>query len=114
MEDQDGALLDGETPEGALELVAVVDGGVVVGPVHGLDGKKPDPFRPAPATPGLGVAGIGQDPVQPGFEPLGVPQGAKLAPGGQQRGLDGIVSKVEIAKDPERDRHASVAGQACQ
>jgi hypothetical protein len=26
--------------------------------------------------------------------------------------LDGVVSKVEVAQDPERDRHASVAGQA--
>jgi hypothetical protein len=28
--------------------------------------------------------------------------------------LDGVVSKVEVAQDPERDRHASVTGQAAQ
>ena len=47
VEDQDGALLDGEPSEGALELVAVFDGQVLVGPVHGLDGQEPDLLRPA-------------------------------------------------------------------
>ena len=74
MEDQHGALLDGQPPEGTLELVSVVDGRVLVGPVHGLDLQEPDPFRPLPATPGLGVAGIGQDPVEPGLEAFGVPR----------------------------------------
>ena len=62
--------------------------------------------------PGLGEAGVRQDPVEPGLEAFGVPQGAELSPGGQQRRLHGIVSKVVVAQDPERDRHASVAGQA--
>jgi len=52
--------------------------------------------------------------MEPGLEEIGVPQGANLAPGGEQRRLDGVVSKVEVAKDPERDRHASVAGHASQ
>ena len=82
--------------------------------MHELDGERFDPFGPSPATPGLGVAGIGQDPMEPGLEELGIPQGADLAPGGQQRGLDGVVGVVEVAQDPERDRHASVAGQARQ
>ena len=64
--------------------------------------------------PSHGVAGIGQDPVEPGLEAVGITQGAELAPCGQQRLLDGIVSKVEVAQDPERDCHASVAGQAHQ
>jgi hypothetical protein len=50
--------------------------------------------------------------MQPRLEAIGVPQGANLAPRGQQRGLDGVIGKVEVAKDPERDRHALVAGQA--
>ena len=49
-----------------------------------------------------------------GLEELGIPQGADLAPRGQQRGLDGVVGMVEVAQDPERDRHASVAGQTSQ
>jgi hypothetical protein len=80
VEDQDGALLDGETPKGALELVPLLNVQVLVRPVHGLGGKEPDAVRPAPATPGLGVAGVGQDPVEPGLEELGVSQGADFAP----------------------------------
>jgi hypothetical protein len=114
VEDQDGALLDGETPKGALELVPVLNVQVLVRPAHGLGGKEQDALRPAPATPGLGVAGIGEDPVEPGLEELGVSQGADFAPRGEQCRLHGVVSKVEVAQDPERDRHASVTGQASQ
>ena len=46
--DQDGALLDGEPPEGTLELVSIVDSRVLVRPVHGLDGEDPDTLRPSP------------------------------------------------------------------
>jgi hypothetical protein len=83
VEDQYGALLDGEPAKRALELVPMFNVQVFVRPVHGLDGKKPE-IRPSPPTPGLGVAGIGQDPMKPGLEALGVPQGADLAPGSQQ------------------------------
>ena len=38
VEDQDGALLDGEPPKGALELIPMFDIQVLVGPVHGLNG----------------------------------------------------------------------------
>jgi len=112
VEYEDRSLLDGEPSEGSFELVAVVDGQVRVGPVHGLDREEPDAFRPASATPGLGVAGVGQDPVQPRLEAVGVPQSTNLAPGGQQRSLDGVVGMVEVAQDSERDRHAPVAGHA--
>jgi hypothetical protein len=112
VEDHNGALLNGEPSESALELVPVLDSGVVVGAVFSLDGQEANLSRPTPALPGLGIAGIDENSVEPGLEALGIPQGAKFAPGGQQRRLDGVVSKVEVAQDPERDRHASVAGQA--
>ena len=114
VEAQHRALLDREPLEGALELFAGFDCQVLVWPVLGLSREKPDRPRPTSALPGLGVAGVGEDPVEPRLEALGIPQGADLAPGGQQRGLDSVVRKVEIAQDPERDRHASVAGQASQ
>ena len=94
VEDQHGALLDGEPPEGAVELNSMFNGLVLVSPVHGLDGEPLDPLGPARATPGLGVAGIGEDPVEPRVEGLGIPQGANLAPRGQQGRLDGVISSV--------------------
>jgi hypothetical protein len=44
VEDEDGALLDCEPPKGVLELVAIIDVAVRVGPVHGLDREEPDPL----------------------------------------------------------------------
>ena len=75
-------------------------------------GQNADLGRPATAAPGLGVALVGQDPVQPRLETIGVPQGPQLAPGRDQRGLNGVVGTVGVAQDPKRDRHASVADRA--
>jgi hypothetical protein len=114
VEDQDGPLLDGEPSKRALELVSVIDGLVLVGPVHGLDGDQLDTLGPTPATPRLGETGVGQDPVEPRLETPRVSQRADFPPGGQQGRLDGVVSKVVVAQDPERDRHALVTGQASE
>ena len=100
VEDQDGALLDGEPPEGALEQVAVVHGQVVVGAVRALDGKDPRALVPPLATPGLGVARVGEDAVEPRFEAGWVAQGSKLGPGRDQGGLDGVLGQVDVAEDP--------------
>jgi hypothetical protein len=50
VEDQDGALLDGEPPEGPLEQVAVVHGQVVVGAVRPRDRQDPQALGPPRAT----------------------------------------------------------------
>ena len=68
MEDQDGALFDGEPPEGPLEQVAIIHGQVVVGAVRALDGEDPYALGPSLATPGLGVARVGEDAVEPRLE----------------------------------------------
>ena len=112
MEHQHGALLEGQPPEGPLELVTIVDGERLVGAVRALDGDDPDLGRPTPATPGLGVAGVGQDPLEPGLEGPGIAQRTKLPSRRDQRGLDRILGQVGIAQDPARDRHAPVADHA--
>ena len=78
VEDQDGALLDGEPPEGPFEQVAVVHGQVLVGAVRARDGKDPQALGPPLATPGLGVARVGEDAVEPRLEAGRVAQGAEL------------------------------------
>jgi hypothetical protein len=55
---------------------------------------------------------MGQDPVQPGLERVGIAQCAHLPPGGDQCGLDRVLGQVGVAQDPNRDRHALVAGRA--
>ena len=114
MEDEHGALLERQPPEGALELVAVVDGQDLAGVGRALDGQDADLGRPATATPGLGVALVGQDPVEPGFEAVGVAQRPQLAPGRDERGLHRVLGQVGVAQDPTRDRHAPVADHARQ
>ena len=70
--------------------------------------------RPSTATPGLGVALVGQDPMEPGLEAVGVAQRSKLAPGRDERGLHRVLGQVGIAQDPVRDGHAPVADRACE
>ena len=52
--------------------------------------------------------------MEPRLEAGRVAQGSELAPGRDQRGLDGVLRQVEIAEDPHRDRQASVADHARQ
>jgi hypothetical protein len=110
--DQDGALLEGEPPEGPLEQVAIVDGQVVVGAVRPRGRQDPHALGPPRATSGLGVAGVGEDAVEPRLEAGRVTQGPEFGPGRDQRGLDGVLRQVEIAEDPHRDPEASVAHRA--
>jgi hypothetical protein len=114
VEDQDGALSNGEPLEGAFEQIAIVHGQVVVGAVRALDGKDPRAPGPSLAAPGLGVARVGEDAVKPRLEAGRVAQGSKLGPGRDQGGLDGILRQVDVAEDPHRDRQASVAHHARQ
>jgi hypothetical protein len=71
MEDEYGPLLEREPPEGSVELVAVVDSQDSVGLNRSVDREKPDVRRPPRAAPGLGVALVGQDLVQPWLESFG-------------------------------------------
>ena len=114
VEDEDGALLNGEPPEGPLEQVAVIHGQVVVGAVRARDGKDPRGLGPPLATPGLGIARVGEDAVEPRFEAGWVAQASELGPGRDQGGLDGVLGQVDVAEDPHRDRQASVAHHARQ
>jgi hypothetical protein len=112
VEDEHGALLEGEPPEGALEFVVVVDGHVLARLGRLLDGQDADVDRPATATPGLGVALVGQDPMEPRFEAIGITERPNLAPGGDERCLHRVLGLIGVPKDPTRDRHASVADHA--
>ena len=79
-----------------------------------VERQDPDVRRPATATPGLGVALVGQDPVEPGFEAIGISQRPQLTPRHDERSLDRVLGEVGVAQDPERDRHAPVADRASQ
>ena len=75
MEDQDGPLLRRESPEAAVELVAIVDRQELVGGRRFVRLEQDDIGREPPSTPGLGVAGVDEDPMEPRLEPFEVAQG---------------------------------------
>lgn len=114
VEYKDSALLERQPPEGPLQLVAIDDGQDAGRLSRLLDPKDADVRRPPRATPGLGVALVGQDSMQPGLEAVWIAERPELPPGHDQRRLHGVLGKVGIAKDPNRDRHAPIADHASE
>ena len=55
-----------------------------------------------PDPPGLAIAGVDEQPMEPGVEAVGVADGADVQPGGHQRLLDGIGRPVVAAQDQSR------------
>jgi len=70
--------------------------------------------RVVPATPGLGIADIDEDPVEPRLEAVGVAEGRELLPCLDEGQLDRVLGEVGITQDPVRDEDAAVADDANQ
>ncbi len=83
-------------------------------PVRPVDRQDPDVGRPRPATPGLGVAGVDEQPSDPGFEAVRIAERRELAPGRDEGALQGVLREVGVAQDPRADRVQPVAGRADQ
>ena len=65
-------------------------------------------------APMLLVTGIHEEPVEPGREALWIPEPGELAPREEECLLDRVLSPLDIAKDPIRDRVAQVSVQVDQ
>jgi len=52
--------------------------------------------------------------MQPGVEPVDVSKRRELAPGEDERLLDGVFREPEIAQDPIRDREEPITSRTCQ
>ncbi len=107
-EDEGGPLLNGQLQERPLDGVAVRDPCKVVTWRRRLQGELPDLGGAASGAPHLVVAGVDEQPVQPGVEPIPIAKGAEVAPCPQQRVLHGILGQVGLAEDPPRDRVQAV------
>ena len=57
----------------------------------------------------FGVAGVDEEPVGPGLEPVRIPQPGQVLPRVEQRPLRGILGQVRVTQDPPRDRMEVVA-----
>jgi hypothetical protein len=106
--DEHRPVLDGESEEGPLDLVAIADPGDVVLGIRSID-RVDRHLQGTPAR-SADVVGTGMDEesVEPGVESVAVTQTAQITPGSDEGVLDGILRGIPIAQDPPRDRVQAV------
>src|SRR4051794_3375086 len=107
-------MLRGQPQEGAIEGVSIVDRDRWVGADRPLERQRLCARDPSPTAPMLLVTGIHEQPAEPGREALCIPEPRELAPREEECLLDSILSTLDIAKDPIRDRVAQVTVQVDQ
>ena len=99
-QDECRPLLDRKLQEGALQLVPIDEPAEMVLDPRLVDGEHGDLVWPPPEAPHLVLAGVDEEPMQPGVEPLRIAQAAQLMPGADERLLDRILRRVAVAEDP--------------
>lgn len=109
--DEDCALLERQPPEGSFDGIALDDGVVTDRLELGVPWQHPNLCMHASRTPGLGIALARENAVKPRLEPIGVSKRTEVAPGQDECRLNGVISAVGVAQDPERDCHALIANQ---
>lgn len=112
-QDEDDALLDRQPVERAFQQVAVLSRPQASGCRLLFDGLDQADGLPSTTSPHV-MAGVDQQPSQPGIEAVGFAQPWQIAPGADQRLLHGIVRVGAVAQG--QPRHAAqpvhrVAGQ---
>ena len=98
-QDEDRALLRLKPAEHAIEQVAIVDGGRVIGHPwigKGCQGNLDDV---PPLTPRGVDTGTHGEAMEPCVEPLRLAQGGQLAPGLEHRVLDGVARELRVPDD---------------
>ena len=103
MQHEDRPLFDREPAERPLQLVAVGEGGAAIRrrwPIHGQDA---DLRRPLPRPLRFVVAGVDEDAMDPGFEPLRLPKIRESAPGQHEGILQRVLGQTRVAQDPMGD-----------
>ena len=103
VDDEHGALLGGQAAKASLQLVA--HGRLVLGVAKPTPdgGGHVDLHRVTlPGLPCLPIAGVDEQPMEPGVEAVGVADGANVQPGGHERLLDGIGRPVVAPQDQPR------------
>src|SRR4029078_202204 len=92
-----------EAPEPAIDLIPVLErttgvcDGTINADIQGANGSLPSLKARGP------IDASDEDPMQPGGEPIGVAQRAKVTPCQDQRLLDRILRQVAVAQHELRD-----------
>ena len=103
------AMIDGEPPEAALELVAIDDRARAIRLHRLIGGKQSHVRRPVVASATLGVAGAHEEPIRPGVEARRIAELGEVTPDGEQRLLRRVLGEFDVAQDPVRHRMEPVA-----
>jgi hypothetical protein len=109
MKDHYRTVIDGKSPETALELVPIEDRAQAVRHVRLIGRQQSDVRRPVTCPASLGVAGAHEEPVRPGVKARRVAELRQVPPDGQQRLLRRILGKIGVAQNSLRHRVESVA-----
>ena len=63
---------------------------------------------PAAGATRLHVAGVNDETMEPGLEPLGIAQRRQIPPGAEQRLLRGVLRTIAITEDPVGEGVAAI------
>jgi hypothetical protein len=114
VEDEDGALVRRQSPETAIQLIAVVDREKFIWGGRSVRLEQDNIGCEMPATPRFGVASVDEDAMEPRIKSIKVAQGRKLPPHLDEGHLDRVLGEVGVPQDPMRDVDAAVADLANQ
>ena len=109
MENDGDPLLGLQAPEAAFQLVAIGRGLAAVRLCR-LELEDPDLRRARSVAPTLVGAGIHEQPMQPGIEPLGIAQAGQLSPGLDEGFLDCVLGQLDVAEHEAGNPEETVAG----
>ena len=114
VEHEEGPFVGRESPEGAVQLVAVGHAEEVIRGGWTVARQDVQVCDAATLARRLADAHVGQDTVEPAAEPVRIAEARQVTPGDHQRVLQRILGPVDVTKDPMRDREEAVAVQPNQ
>ena len=99
VQDDDRATALVQVAKHPVDLVAIGERAGHVRRERRVDGRQLDLDRPPSPAAGLVDAGIDGESIQPGIEPVGIPQLREVPPGSDQPLLDRVACELGVAED---------------
>ena len=114
VQDEDRPFVRCEPSEPAIELVAIRDAEKIVWSRFLIVRQEPQLCDAASFANRLADAYVGEEPVDPGLEPVRIAEARKVTPGDHQRVLQSILGPIDVPEDPLCDREEPVTVQTNQ
>src|SRR4051794_16804352 len=111
---EDRPLFRRQPPEPPLELVAIGDLASPVLDLRPVDRQEADVGAPVSLPARFRIAGVDEEAVEPGIEPVRIAETGQLAPGDHQCLLHRILGPVDVSEDSLTDREEPVGAGADQ